>query len=91
MFATWNVGSNNTQRLEKFYHLSYEQDEQAVQNALRASANRWLCSINAICPPPLMVTSSAIGNSAFMRSPHKSGFFGASLAKIFSLLKVANT
>jgi len=34
-------------------------DEISVQNALTASANFWLCSINAMCPPRFIVTSSA--------------------------------
>jgi hypothetical protein len=33
--------------------------ESSVQNALTASANSWLCSINAMCPPFCIVTSSA--------------------------------
>ena len=33
--------------------------EISVQNALTASANCWLCSINAMCPPRFIVTSSA--------------------------------
>jgi hypothetical protein len=33
--------------------------EISVQNALTASANCWLCSINAMCPPRFRVTSSA--------------------------------
>jgi hypothetical protein len=33
--------------------------EISVQNALTTSANFWLCSINAMCPPFCIVTSSA--------------------------------